>query len=126
MAPAAGIWQGSKALITYLRYNLPGFVFSVGISPPLAAATIASIRTLRKNPKIMKDMKRNIDTFVKEAKKRNLDICLAEHSAIIPVLVGKDEDAFFLSNKMREHGVFVPPAVYPAVPKNKAAPAFLA
>ena len=68
----------------------------------------------------MENMTRNIDTFVAEAKKRNLDICLAEHSAIIPVLVGKDEDAFFLSNKMRESGVFVPPAVYPAVPKNKA------
>jgi len=38
----------------------------------------------------------------------------------VPVLVGKDEDAFLLSNKLRERGVFVPPAVYPAVPKNKA------
>ena len=120
LGTCGGYLAGSKALITYLRYNLPGFVFSVGISPPLAAATLQSIRTLRKNPQIMENMTRNIDTFVAEAKKRNLDICLAEHSAIIPVLVGKDEDAFFLSNKMRENGVFVPPAVYPAVPKNKA------
>ena len=120
LGTCGGYLAGSKALITYLRYNLPGFVFSVGISPPLAGATLASIRLLRKNPKIMKDMKRNIDCFVAEAKKRNLDICLAGHSAIIPVLVGQDEHAFFLSNKMRENGVFVPPAVYPAVPKNKA------
>jgi 7-keto-8-aminopelargonate synthetase-like enzyme len=35
-------------------------------------------------------------------------------------LIGRDEDAFLLSNKLREHGVFVPPAVFPAVPKNKA------
>jgi len=120
LGTCGGYLAGSKNLITYLRYNLPGFVFSVGISPPLAAATLQSIRSIRKNPQIMNDMNRNIDTFVAEAKKRNLDICLAGHSAIIPVLVGKDEDAFYLSNKMRENGVFVPPAVYPAVPKNKA------
>ncbi|MFH1880691.1 MAG: aminotransferase class I/II-fold pyridoxal phosphate-dependent enzyme, partial [Bacillota bacterium] len=120
LGTCGGYLAGSKALINYLKYNLPGFVFSVGISPPLAAATLQSIRTLRQNPQIMENLKRNIDTFVAEAKKRRLDICLAGHSAIIPVLVGRDEDAFFLSNKMRENGVFVPPAVYPAVPKNKA------
>jgi 8-amino-7-oxononanoate synthase/acyl carrier protein len=120
LGTCGGYLAGPRNLITYLRYSLPGFVFSVGISPPLAAATLQSIRSIRKNPQIMKNMKRNIDTFVAEAHKRNLDICLAGHSAIIPVLVGKDEDAFNLSNKMRENGVFVPPAVYPAVPKNKA------
>ena len=120
LGTCGGYLAGTKNMITYLRYNLPGFVFSVGISPPLAAATLASIRALRNNPEIMQDMKRNIDCFVSEAKKRDLDICLAGHSAIIPVLVGKDEDAFYLSNEMRKHGVFVPPAVYPAVPKNKA------
>ncbi|NLV58413.1 MAG: aminotransferase class I/II-fold pyridoxal phosphate-dependent enzyme [Clostridiales bacterium] len=120
LGTCGGYLAGPKAIIEYLRYNLPGFVFSVGISPPLAAATLCSIRLLRSNPAIMQSMKRNIDTFVEEAEKRNLNICLAGHTAILPVLVGKDEDAFLLSNKMRERGVFVPPAVYPAVPKNKA------
>ena len=35
-------------------------------------------------------------------------------------MVGRDEDAFALSNEMRRRGVFVPPAVFPAVPKNRA------
>jgi 7-keto-8-aminopelargonate synthetase-like enzyme len=120
LGACGGYLAGRSVLIEYLRYNLPGFVFSVGISPPLAAATLCSIRLLRSNPSIMADMKRSIDTFVSEARKRNLDICLAEHTAIVPVMVGRDEDAFLLSNKLRERGVFVPPAVYPAVPKNKA------
>ena len=55
-----------------------------------------------------------------EAHKRGFNTCLAGETAIVPVLVGRDEDAFLLSNRMREKGVFVPPAVYPAVPKNKA------
>ncbi len=120
LGTCGGYLAGSRNLIEYLRYNLPGFVFSVGISPPLAAATLESVRQLRSNPQIMADMRRNIACFVAEAKARKLDLCLAGQTAIIPVLVGRDEDAFLLSNKMRERGVFVPPAVYPAVPKNKA------
>ena len=57
---------------------------------------------------------------MEEARARNLNTCLASETAIVPILVGRDEDAFLLSNKLREYGVFVPPAVYPAVPRNKA------
>ena len=120
LGTCGGYLAGPRVIIEYLRYNLPGFVFSVGISPPLAAATLRAIRLLRSEPAIMQALRCNIDTFVHEAEARHLDICLARHSAIIPVMVGLDEDAFLLSNKLRERGVFVPPAVYPAVPKNKA------
>lgn len=120
LGTCGGYLAGPRSIIEYLRYNLPGFVFSVGISPPLAAATLCAIRLLKSDPSIMQNMKRSIDTFVREAHKRNLNICLGGHTAVLPVLVGKDEDAFLLSNKLRERGVFVPPAVYPAVPKNKA------
>jgi len=34
--------------------------------------------------------------------------------------VGSDENAFLLSNMLRHKGIFVPPAVFPAVPKGKA------
>ena len=68
----------------------------------------------------MERMRRNIKYFVEEAEKHNFNICLAGDTAIIPILVGSDENAFILSNAMSKNGVFVPPAVYPAVPKNKA------
>ena len=45
---------------------------------------------------------------------------MAKETAIVPILVGKDEDAFALSEALFEKGIFVPPAVYPAVPANKA------
>ena len=120
LGACGGYLAGPKAIIEYLRYNLPGFVFSVGISPPLAAATLTSIRLLRQDPSIMDRMRFNIRSFMQEAAARNLNTCLASETAIVPILVGKDEDAFLLSNRLREHGVFVPPAVYPAVPRGKA------
>ena len=36
------------------------------------------------------------------------------------MLVGRDEDAWLLSNELKKRGVSVPPAMYPAVPKGKA------
>ncbi|MCI5565227.1 MAG: aminotransferase class I/II-fold pyridoxal phosphate-dependent enzyme [Clostridiales bacterium] len=120
LGACGGYLAGSRAIIDYLRYSLPGFVFSVGISPPLAAATLCAIRLLRSDPSIMARMRRNIRCFVEEAHKRGFNTCLAGETAIVPVLVGRDEDAFLLSNMLRKEGVFVPPAVYPAVPRNKA------
>ncbi|MBQ9264364.1 MAG: aminotransferase class I/II-fold pyridoxal phosphate-dependent enzyme [Clostridia bacterium] len=120
LGTCGGYLAGSRALIEYMRYNLPGFVFSVGISPPLAAASLKAIELLRSDPSIMERMRRNIKCFVEEAHKRNLNTCLAGETAIVPILVGKDEDAWELSNRLRKKGVIVPPAVYPAVPKNKA------
>ena len=120
LGTCGGYLAGSRTLIEYLRYNLPGFVFSVGISPPLAAATLAAIRTLRERPEIVESLQRNIRVFIEEAKKRNLNTCLAKETAIVPILVGRDEDAFMLSTALSKRGVFVPPAVYPAVPKNRA------
>ena len=120
LGTCGGYLAGRREIIDYLRYNLPGFVFSVGISPPLAAATLEAIRLLQKDPSIMDRMARNIACFVGEAHKRGMNTCLAGKTAIIPIMVGKDEDAFLLSNMLRHKGVFVPPAVYPAVPRGKA------
>ena len=120
LGACGGYLAGSKNLIDYLRYQLPGFVFSVGIAPPLAAAALASIRLLRNDPSVMENMRRNVKCFMEEAKKYHFNTCLAGETAILPILVGDEEAAMTLSNAMREAGVFVPPAIYPAVPKGSA------
>ncbi len=120
LGTCGGYLAGKKCLIDYLRYSLPGFVFSVGISPALAAASLEAIRQLKSKPQIMEDLRRNISVFVEEAHKRNLNTCLAGKTAVIPILVGDDDEAFALSVELGKRGVFVPPAVYPAVPRGKS------
>jgi 7-keto-8-aminopelargonate synthetase-like enzyme len=115
-----GYIAGSMNLINYLKYNLPGFVFAAGISPISAAAALEAIRLIRKDNAIVTNLHDNIKFFISEANKRGFDTCLAKESPIIPVLIGKDEDAFILSKIMLSKGVFVPPAAYPAVPKNQS------
>ena len=120
LGTCGGYLAGSHALIEYLRYNLPGFVFSVGISPALAAGSLEAIRLLQTRPEIMRNLHAAIQAFADSARRRRLDICLAGETAVLPVLVGRDEDAWLLSNELKKRGVSVPPAMYPAVPKGKA------
>ncbi|MDR0323672.1 MAG: aminotransferase class I/II-fold pyridoxal phosphate-dependent enzyme [Treponema sp.] len=120
LGTCGGYLAGKKSMIEYLKYTLPGFVFSVGLSPALAAATLAAIRIVRRDNSLVRRLHENIVCFTSEAKKRGFNLCLAGESAIVPILVGKESDAFDLSAALFEKGISVPPAVYPAVPANKA------
>ncbi len=120
LGTCGGYIAGDADMIAYLHYAMPGFMFSVGISPPLAAATLEAVKMMMEgNPKVA-DLHANIKYFVEGAKKRGFNTCLAKETAIVPIMVGEDHDAYELSTHMLERGVFVPPAVYPAVPKHQA------
>ncbi|MGE5494557.1 MAG: aminotransferase class I/II-fold pyridoxal phosphate-dependent enzyme [Burkholderiales bacterium] len=120
LGTCGGYIAASKSLVDYMHYLLPGFAFSVGISPPLAAAALEAVNImLEGNPKV-KALQDNIAYFVSKAKDMGFNTCLAKETAIVPIMVGEDIDAYVLSTKMLEKGVFVPPAVYPAVPRHQA------
>ncbi len=120
LGSCGGYLAGKKALIEYLRYSLPGFIFSVGITPANAAAALAGIRVLKKDRTIADRLHQNIKTFIAEAKKHDFNTCLAMETAIIPILVGDDDSAYILCKELKERGVFIVPAVYPAVPRGEA------
>ena len=120
LGTCGGYIAGKHEVIEYLRYNLPGFVFSVGLSPALAGATKKAVEILERDSSRVEKLQSNIRFFIEEAKKRNLDTCKAEESAIIPVLIGDEALTFKLSIAMKAHGIFVPPAIFPAVPRGRA------
>ncbi len=58
---------------------------------------------------------------VSDQKVGTFDTCLAKDSAVVPIMIGDEEEAFKLSSIMLEKdGIFVPPAIFPAVPKGQA------
>ena len=115
-----GYLAGSHNLIEYLRYNLPGFVFSVGISPPLAAAVVKAIEIMERDNSRIERLHRNIAIFMREADRHGFDTCLAGETAVTPIMIGSDELAFMLSKQLEEDGIIVPPAVFPAVARGQA------
>src|SRR5262249_33574720 len=50
LASCGGYICGSKALIEILRSSAPGFIYSVGLSPPATAAALAALEILKADP----------------------------------------------------------------------------
>ncbi len=115
-----GFIAGSHALIELLRFRAPGFVFSVGMSPPLAAASNAALACMRAEPHRVERLARLSAFFLREAKARGLDTGYAEGYGIIPVIVGSSLVAGLLGGYLFERNVNVMPIIYPVVEEGMA------
>ncbi|MGL5872795.1 MAG: aminotransferase class I/II-fold pyridoxal phosphate-dependent enzyme [Xenococcaceae cyanobacterium] len=119
-ASCGGYIAGSKALVEYLKYTSPGFVFSVGMSPPNAAATLAAIRVLKAEPQRAIRLQQRAKLFLELAKQKGLNTGLSEGSPVIPIIVGESIESIRLSQNLMERGINVPFMIYPSVPQNGA------
>ena len=120
LASCGGYIAGSAALVDHLKVAAPGFLYSVGISPPLVAASFEALNILINEPERVHDLNKNAKLFLTEAKKAGLDTGISEGYNIIPIICGSSRKAVELSNKLRENGVYVQPIIYPAVPEKQA------
>lgn len=120
-ASCGGYIAGSGALIEYLKYTAPGFVYSVGMSPPNAAAALAAIRLLKEEPQRVTRLRELSGLFLKLAREKGLNtgVC-SSGSPVIPLIVGDSLKAIRLSQALLRQGIDALPMVYPAVPDNSA------
>ncbi len=120
-ASCGGYIAGSRALIEYLKYTAPGFVYSVGMSPPNVAAALAAIRLLKKEPERVTLLHELSRLFLLLAGERGLNTgAIGSDSPVIPVIVGDSLKALSLSQALLRQGIDVLPMVYPAVPDAAA------
>jgi 7-keto-8-aminopelargonate synthetase-like enzyme len=110
-----GYIAGNKSLVDYLRYSSPGFVYSVGMAPPNAAAALSAFEILQKEPERVEQLRQNSKTFLRLAKEAQLNTGLSADSPVIPVIVGNSMSTLLLSQRLLEGGFNVRPIVYPAV-----------
>jgi 7-keto-8-aminopelargonate synthetase-like enzyme len=119
-ASCGGYIAGCKAVVKYLKYTAPGFVYSVGMSPPNTAAALASIRVLREEPHRVGRLHDRATLFRKLARDRGLDTGTSENSSVVPIVVGNSLMSVKLSQVLFHRGINVGPMFYPAVPHNAA------
>lgn len=119
-ASCGGYIAGSAALVEYLKYTAPGFVFSVGMSPPNAAATLAAVRVLKAEPERATRLQQRAKLFLDLAKKRGLNTGMSQDSPVIPIIVGDSLKSIELSQNLFKRGINVPFMIYPSVPQNGA------
>ena len=120
LAGCGGYIAGCHALVEHLKFAAPGFLYSVGMSPPLAAAALKSLQIMQAEPERIVLLRERTKQFLDEAKYAGLDVGLSKGFNIIPVICGSSRKAVQLANTLHERGINVQPIIYPAVPDNQA------
>jgi 8-amino-7-oxononanoate synthase len=119
-ASCGGYIAGSSALVRFLKYTAPGFVYSAGITPPNAAAALKALELMNRHPEVVERLVRNSRTFLEQARARGIDTGLAIGAAVIPAIVGNSLECMKLSEGLAKRRINVQPIVYPAVEDNAA------
>jgi 8-amino-7-oxononanoate synthase len=120
LASCGGYVAGNQDLIDNLRHFCPGFLFSVGMAPPTAAAALAALEIIQAESGRVARLQTISAHFLQAAKIRGLDTSTAQGFGIVPIMIRDDLKAVRLSNAMVQRGVNVLPMIYPSVPQGGA------
>lgn len=120
LAGCGGYIAGETALVEHLKFLAPGFLYSVGMSPPLAAASLAALCCLENEPWRVEILRQRGNQFMESARKAGIDTGLSAGLAVIPAIVGSSVRAARASSALLERGINVQPILYPAVAEKSA------
>jgi 8-amino-7-oxononanoate synthase len=120
LVSCGGYIAGRKPLIDYLKHMAPGFVFSVGMAPPVMAAALAAAEILECEPGRVRRVNERASLFLRLARDGGLNVGGSIGAAIVPIITGSSIRAARLSQAMFQRGVNVQPILYPAVPERSA------
>ena len=115
LGSCGGYIAGSKTLVRWLKYTVPGFVYSVGLPPAAAGAAIGALRLLQRQPDRVAKLLANARLFLQLARDAGLDTGPSGGSAIVPIILGNSMNSLRLSRALFARGISVQPILYPAV-----------
>lgn len=120
LASCGGYIAGSAELVEYLKYTAPGFVYSVGISPPNAATALAALTLLQREPQRVARLRELSGLFLRLARERGLDTGRAGGTPVIPIIIGNSVKCLLLCRALFRRGIQVQPIISPAVAEHAA------
>ncbi|MDE7063848.1 MAG: aminotransferase class I/II-fold pyridoxal phosphate-dependent enzyme [Desulfovibrionaceae bacterium] len=120
MCGCGGFIAGTHELVEYLKYGSPGFVFSVGMPPVVAAACKTALDIMLREPERVHRLQHISRYFLEYARSKGLDTGAAQGYANVPIIVGKSLVTGFLANAVLNRGVYVMPISFPAVKEGTA------
>jgi 8-amino-7-oxononanoate synthase len=120
LASCGGYIAGERALVEHLKCAAPGFVYSVGMPPPAAAAALAALRLLSAEPQRARALQARGRLFLEHARARGIDTGLSIGLSVIPAITHSSLKAVRLSEALFRRKINVQPIVYPAVQERSA------
>lgn len=120
LASSGGYIAGEQPLVDYLKASVPGFMYSVGLAPAVAAAALAALEVMNAEPWRVESLRRRGKLFLRLAQEAELNTGHSLGYSVIPVLTGSSSTAARLSNALLERGINVSPIIHPAVEERAA------
>ena len=120
LASTGGYIAGNHALIEIVKNQVPGFVYSVGLPPVLAASALVALEIMLSEPERVKKLRYNAVLFDRLAKEQGFNTGNNRQYAVIPVMAKGSLEAVRASNKLFDMGVNVQPIIHPAVEERLA------
>ena len=107
-------------LVDWLRHTVPGFVYSVGMPPALAASAATALEVMTAEPWRVAKLQANARLFRDLCRLRGFDTGASAGLGIVPVILGSSVRATRVSAALFERGVNALPILFPAVPEQGA------
>ena len=114
-----GYVAGTKSFIEFLYHRARPFLFSTSHPPGVAAACIAAVDILEKEPELIDKLWDNTRFFKKGLQDAGFNTGISE-SPITPVIAGEGALAMKLSDRLFQEGVFASGIAFPTVARDKA------
>jgi 8-amino-7-oxononanoate synthase len=117
LASQGGFVAGREEIITHLKYNARGFVFSTAPPAPSMAAAMKALEILQREPQRVEALRRNAARLLNGLHAAGLKTTRTQ-TPIVPVLCESMEKTLAMTATCRQRGLFVVPVFYPVVPRN--------
>jgi 8-amino-7-oxononanoate synthase len=120
LAGCGGFVAGCQPLVDMLRHLAPGFLYSVGLAPALAAGSLAALQRMLAEPERVATLQARGQQFLREARAAGFDTGTSAGYAVVPVITRSSLKAAQWANALFEEGINVQPIFYPAVEERAA------
>jgi len=118
-ASCGGFVTGKADVIDWLRYTMPGFVYSVGLSPVITAAAHTALELMQSESWRIEKLRHNAERFVELAQEAGLNTGPAIGRGVVPILFADSHETLAASSHLLENGYYVPPIIQIGVPKDQ-------
>ncbi len=117
-ASIGGYLAGDAYVIDYVKHNARSLIFSASIPGPNAAAVLAALKIMKREPERIERVNQIANRMRKEYKSLGFDIGNSE-TPVIPIIIGDDILTLQTWKMLFENGIFVNPVLSPATPPGR-------
>ena len=119
MASVGGFIAGDATVIDYIKHRARTLIFSAAPPPASAAAALATVEIMDKEPERRERLWENTRFFAHGLRSLGFDTG-DSRTPVVPVVVGEDMQALRMVHLLEKEGVFVNCVLSPATPPGRA------